>query len=350
MTVAGAVLVLLPAIGVLTLAAILVIFVHAVALRVAVERRERALEPARRALVTSLAQQNVGAEVIAQLTHLSRRRQTRLFVELARMLSGEDRALLTGVARELGLIDTARELIASPRWWKRLEGARLLNLCDISAQDAPVLLRDAHPLVRAAGAEIIAIHGAPADLELVVPLLRDDAEVCRFAARDTLMRGGRAAEDVVAAHLATDDAVTAEALLQVASSLGGHRFLDVALTRSTDASPRVRVLAATLLGAIGNPRATERLGLMLGDVAPDVRWTAADALASLEYWPAGPMISALLDDPEWEVRRRAAIALWKLGAPGVLLLRRALRSGTDVSQRAARYTLDFALASEAART
>ncbi len=350
MNAGAAVAVVLPVIGGLVAVAIAVVFAHAIGLRIAVARREAVLAPARAVLVTALARQRIDPADVVQIARLSRRRQTRLFVELAQMLSGEDRALLTVLAGDLGLIATARELIASPRWWRRLEGARLLNLCAISATDAPALLSDDHPLVRAAGAEIVAVHGAPADLELVVPLLRDDAEICRFAAKDALMRGGRGAEDVVAAHLATDDDVTAGSLLLVASVLGGHRFIDVALTRSADASARLRMLSARLLGAIGNARATERLTLMLGDVVPEVRCAAAEALASLAYWPAGSAIARLLDDPEWEVRRRAAIALWKLGAPGVLLLRRALRSGDELPARAARYTLDFALADRGAPT
>ena len=349
MTVSGAVAFLLPVIGLLVLFAIAVVFVHAIGLRIAASRREQVLDPAKSILVAAIARQRVDPDDVERLARLSRRRQTRLFVDVGLMLAGEDRALLARLAGDLGLLDTARSLIASPRWWRRLEGARLLNLLDDSAREAPRLLRDEHALVRAVGAEIVGTHGGPADLELVVPLLRDDAEVCRFAAKDTLMRGGRAAEDVVVAHLETDDAITAESLLQIASSLGGHRFLDVALTRSADASPRVRCLAARLLGSIGNARATGRLIVMLGDAVPEVRWTAVEALASLEYWPAGPAMAALLDDAEWEVRRRAAIALWKLGAPGLLLLRRALRSGSEASMHAARYTLDFALASGGAR-
>ena len=285
MSVGSAIGVLLPVIGVLLLVAVVVIFAHAFGLALSIERRERDLVPARQILLSALARQEIADGDIAQLSALSRRRQTRLFVEVALVLAGDDRAFLAQLAQRLGLVETARALCGSGRWWKRLEGARLLNLCDNTATDASALLADSHPLVRVAGAEIVGNHGAPADLELLVPLLRDDAEICRFAAKDVLMRGGRAAEDVVVAHLATDDAVTAESLLLIASSLGSHRFIDVALTRSTDSSAKVRLLAVRLLGAIGNQRATERLVGKLRDVAPAVRWTAAEALAAMSGRP-----------------------------------------------------------------
>ncbi len=334
--------VLLPVLGALVAVTLVVIFAHAIGLRFAVRARVRVMDPARHTFLAALTRQHLATADVAMLSRLSRRRQTRLFVDLAPNLSGVDRVLLVSLATQLGLIAAAQGLCRSRLWWRRLEGARLLILCDNSAAEAPLLLRDDHPLVRAAGAELIGLHGAPGDLELVIPLLRDDAEICRFAAKDALMRGGPGADVVVYAHLATDDALTAESLLQVAAVLGGHQFTAVALARSHDDSARVRLLAARLLGSIGSASATDRLVELLADPVPEVRWSSATALAALAHWPAASAVAALLVDHEWEVRRRAAIALWRLGAPGQLLLRRARRGENELAAHAARQALDFA--------
>ncbi|MEP6992279.1 MAG: HEAT repeat domain-containing protein [bacterium] len=342
MNVEPLVAVLLPVLGALVAVTLVVIFAHAIGLHFAMRARARVMEPALQTALSALTRQHLANADVALVARLSRRRQIRLFVDLAPSLSGVDQALLTSLAAQLGLIATAVRLCRSRVWWRRLEGARLLILCNNSAVDAPLLLRDDHPLVRAAGAELIGLYGAPGDLERVIPLLRDEAEICRFAAKDALMRGGPGADVVVYAHLASDDALTAESLLQVAAVLGGHRFTAVALARSHDDTARVRLLAARLLGSIGSASATDRLVELLADPVPEVRWSSATALASLVHWPAASAVAALLVDDEWEVRRRAAIALWRLGAPGQLLLRRARRGENPLAAHAARQALDFA--------
>ena len=72
----------------------------------------------------------------------------------------------------------------------------------------------------------------------------------------------------------------------------------------------------------------------------DVRSCAIRVLAALEHWPAAPTVYALLDDADFGVRREAAQALARFGAPGCLMLRRALAHSSEQARDAARHVLD----------
>jgi HEAT repeat protein len=86
----------------------------------------------------------------------------------------------------------------------------------------------------------------------------------------------------------------------------------------------VRALAIDVVGRTGGADAVERLTALLADPAPAPRAAAARALGHLGHWPAAGRLRELLRDPAWDVRRAAGVALHALGAPGALLLRRAL--------------------------
>ena len=73
----------------------------------------------------------------------------------------------------------------------------------------------------------------------------------------------------------------------------------------------------------------------------DTRTSAIRVLAALAHWPAASSMYPLLDDPEFVVRREAATALYRFGAPGHLLLRRALADTSVRARDAAQFTLDL---------
>jgi hypothetical protein len=91
-----------------------------------------------------------------------------------------------------------------------------------------------------------------------------------------------------------------------------------------------------VLCALGGPEAVAALTAQLADTAPDARAAAARALGALGHWPAAPRVASLLGDRGWSVRREAGLALRALGAPGELLLRRAVagedRFGADMAR------------------
>lgn len=67
---------------------------------------------------------------------------------------------------------------------------------------------------------------------------------------------------------------------------------------------------------------------MLSDPVPEVRAAAARGLGRMRHWQAASSLATGLRDPAWRVRRESGLALRAVGAPGVLLLRRAVK-GTD---------------------
>ena len=90
----------------------------------------------------------------------------------------------------------------------------------------------------------------------------------------------------------------------------------------TDSMPAVRIMAADLLGRLGDPSSTEALQPLLADTDPTVRAAAVRAMATCR--PAlGPDLAARMDgDPATGVRAEVAVALAVTGddvASGVLL-------------------------------
>ena len=79
----------------------------------------------------------------------------------------------------------------------------------------------------------------------------------------------------------------------------------------------------------------------LTDAQTEVRTSEIRVLAGLAHWPAASSVYPLLDDPEFVVRREAATALYRFGAPGQLLLRRALADASARARDAAQFTLDL---------
>ncbi len=128
--------------------------------------------------------------------------------------------------------------------------------------------------------------------------------------------------------------------LEIATGIADGRFLRPALTLCRRRDPRLRAQAATLAASIGGARVTDVLTGLLGDGDPDVRAAAANGLGKLAHWPAAGALSACLRDRSWDVRRGAALALGQCGAPGELLLRRALLDDDRFARDMARQVLE----------
>lgn len=267
--------------------------------------------------------------------------QVRLLVDLARNLHGFGRHRLSEMAYELGLIERAERRCLSRFWWRRLEGARHLTVTEAGEKVVPTLLRDRHPSVRAQAAEWAADHPTPEVIAGLLFLLNDDDVSSRFTVQDSLMRMGSVVVDPLVEYIWTHSGHAIEAALRVAAGLADPRFLAVALARCSDESPKVRALAANVVGAIGGINGTEVLMGILADADPRVRASAARALGKLTHWPAAPALIPLLRDRYWIVRREAGLALRALGAPGTLFLRRTLSDQDHFAADMARQVLDL---------
>jgi len=110
-------------------------------------------------------------------------------------------------------------------------------------------------------------------------------------------------------------------------------------------SADVREAAANALGKIGSEQSIPVLASALNDAAENVRWFAVEGLRKLHATQAVPRLSELVqNDPSARVREIAATALGELGQPaGVPALRAALSDRSErVRQRAAEALLALA--------
>ena len=323
-----------------------VIFGHGMWLRRCTRRDGPRLTSAHAALVATLNRdadpgQALNGALQRDIACLSTAQQVNLFAALASSLEGGQRATLTMLARDLGLVARAERRCRSRFWWRRMDGCRLLTLVGGGETIVPALLHDQHPEVRAQAAAWAADHPETSIVDALLNLLAMPANGCRFSVEDSLLRLGRATIEPLAHYLTTHRGRETEAALEVAIGLADPRLLQSALTLCRDAEPRVRALATTLIGALGGEETVLALRELLDDPAEDVRAAAAEALGRLGHWPSAPALALRLRDRAWHVRLAAGLALRDFGSPGLLYLRRTLTDTDPFAADMARQLLDL---------
>ena len=326
--------------GALAALAYALLMAHALGLRIARRRNSSSLAAARTAVAAVLQADSPTSAVPAALAGLSPRRQIRVLSELAVSLGGEQRRRLLSLASDAGLEARARRWCASRLWWRRMHGARLLGLLGSGESVVPALFADRRAEVRAQAAEWAAWHPSAHVIGRLIEMLADPSNVCRFTVKDSLLRIGRPTVEPLADHLSTRSGAAAEAGLTVAVGLADPRLMSCGLRLIGDQRPPTRALAAALVGSLGGGEAAQALVALLRDPEPSVRASAAKGLAAIGHWPASPALVESLRDPAWAVRRQAALALRALGAPGLLLLRRALTDSDRFARDMAQTVLD----------
>lgn len=288
--------------------------------------RERWLRPrlsaARAGIVADLIDRPSHELSVALLDRLPFAARLHLLGDLEPSVAGAQRGELLDLARRAGILDRASRLCRSRRWKRRLRGARIHTLLGGGEQDMPRLFDDLRAPVRAEAAAWGAEHPQPEIIDRLIGLLGDEATLCSFTVKDSLLRLGPAAVEPIADYLATASGARAAAGLEVAAALGDPRLLDAGFRLLADEHPATRCRAAELLGALGGEDAVAAIIAGLADPAAEVRAAAARALGEGHHWTAAPPLAAALRDASWEVRSAAGLALRQLGAPGELLLQR----------------------------
>jgi len=226
------------------------------------------------------------------------------------------------VQRSLDDLQTAR------RWTRRATAAAILGWTG-SPRAVPVLLervQDVHGEVSAVRAVALRALGRIRHPEAVAPLagaLASPETWLPPVVASTLARIGGPARTALADRLADPDEneVVRRWSAQILGDLGDRRSLPVLCTALEDTDAELRARAAQALGAIGDPRAVERLlPRLLVDPVPFVRTAVARALGRVGADRAMQLLVEALADPEWWVRLRAIEALEKIGSPARDLL------------------------------
>jgi HEAT repeat protein len=251
---------------------------------------------------------------------------------VAAAVGGQSLVMLRGVAADLGLVEQAERSLRARSWVRRLLAARFLTAVSHRSARVLDLARDPHPAVRAQAALWVAVNDEPPHVEALGDLLADADPRCRFNAKDSLARVGTRATDLVTRLLSSPDPVRRRGALEIAGAVGDAAYLPALRDIATTGQSRQQALATTALGATGDPAATELLGELLANDDVTVRCRAVAALAGMADWRNAAVILPLLDDESRTVRREAGLALLRLGAPGLVLLREAAaRSGPEAS-------------------
>ena len=321
--------------------AVSLFFLHGVWLHLTARRMDRLSKTGRESLARLVMRGIVNVEDIEVLKNLPPDVQNITVLEISRSLSGAGKERLRFVAQQVGVVDRARALCQHRRWTHRLRGARILSGLDIPDPLVLKLLADRHPAVRAQAAEWAAAQPSVEVISAMLELLADPATQARFAVQNALLRMGNVIAGPLSTFLETHSDRAAGAGLRVAESVAEPRFLTSALRLSHAENTGVREAAAKLLGAIAGAEAAARLVEMLADSDSHVRAAAASALGRMHYWQAGSQLAERLRDPRWRVRREAGLALRAIGAPGTLLLRRALKGDDRFAADMAQQVLDL---------
>lgn len=281
-----------------------------------------------------------GSPAAAAFGSLPRRLQIRMIWELAPHLTGKSNEALAELAVGAGLDEWADQNCRSPKWWKRLQGIRLLTLLRIDRRGARTLIQDPHPLVRATALEWAADFVTGPNLRRLVWRLDDDSALCRFTIQDALLGIGRPTVPALCNYLEDRGEDANPSALDIAAGIAEPRFSPIAERLSGATNDVLRAKATTLIAAIGGGNAVEKLRELLGDKSPSVRAAACRGVGTLKHWELAPAVGRCLRDPAWEVRRDAALALQSLGGPGQIVLRRFTEDDDAFAADMARYILE----------
>jgi HEAT repeat protein len=206
----------------------------------------------------------------------------------SRALSGEADARIAAHFRDSAAFERAVADLGARRVWRRAAAAYRLG--DMGcAEAAPALLAaldDGKREVRAAAAHSL---GRLRVVEAALPLV--EAVVI-----------GRVPNGVAGGALVELGAAAVPELRRIAAN---H-------------DERVRTVAVTLLGLVGDPRDSAAVVAALADESADVRRAAATSLARIGTAGSEPPLRAALDDPMHFVRAAAATALGALGSRAAL--------------------------------
>jgi HEAT repeats len=291
-----------------------------------VQARRLRLEPlqgvARQAIANALSGREFKAhETLTSLNRFSERCIVTVMLDLAPSVSGTSRLMLHALGEEAGLLERARRGVRSRRWSTRLYSARVLTAFGVESDDMCVLLTDRAPEVRAQAAAWAVVNPSQSAIEHLIVLLVDPDGLCRFAAKDALIRIGLASSDALMQALETAGEELTESILEVAAAIGDDRYFAPSVALAASESPSTRALAAAVLARTGNPGAGPALVALLGDPSSDVVLAATAGVGQLAFWPGAVAIEPLLNHDSWDLRKQAALTLLALGAPGTILLR-----------------------------
>ena len=240
-------------------------------------------------------------------------------VEYSKVLRGSERARLSHLATELGLLERYSGMLGSGRRWQRARGAEYLGFLGGPTAADPLagLLSDEDETVRAVAARALARIGTPEAAQALAETLKDPSELTRLRVAENLERVGADAVGPLVETLSSEDP---RSTILAARVLGNLRIPKAgpALEKivNGDREVNLRAQATLALGKIGDPDCVPTLLEAAKEEDWPVRAQAANALRMIGDVSAIPTLKELAVDREWWVRLNAARALVNLGVVG----------------------------------
>jgi hypothetical protein len=228
----------------------------------------------------------------------------------SRKVSGATTSRIGQYFRDNGGLDAAFAALRSRRAWRRAAAA--YSLGDMACPEAvPVLvgaLEDHSDEVRAAAARSL---GRLRDASVAEPLVQSLVahRVPRGMAGSALLELGVPAVPELRRIARHEDPRVRAIAVTVLGLVGDSGDADLALTAIADPSPDVRAAAARALARIGTSAAEPALRTALDDGAHFVRAEAAAALGTIHARPAVPRLLQIARTDRFRPARAAAQAL-----------------------------------------
>ena len=269
----------------------------------------------------------IAREVIASISH---------------SLQGADVITARLIYKQCRFLRHTVDDLRSKGWFRRARGCEELGDLKIAEMVDEIAKRLTDPVVevRLAAARSL---GAIGSLALIKTILGVLATPGRWGALDTyeiLRSFGPASSKPLIQAL---EPISAPKVRRLAAELLGlmHSVEAVPILRTALKDPdlELRTRVARALGRIGDPSAEPELIEGMKDPWWSVRAACAQALGELGSIEAIPDIERGLADRSWWVRRNSAEALGRLGSPGELSLKRNLSNSDRFARRMSMHVL-----------
>ena len=265
-----------------------------------------------------------------------------VIASIAHSLQGADVITARLIYKQCGFLKESVADLRGAGWFRRARGCEELGDLQVSdmVDEIAKCLTDPVVEVRLAASRALGAVGSLALLNTILGVL---ATPGRWGALDTyeiLRSFGPAASKPLLQAL---EPISQPKVRRLAAELLGlmHSVEAVPDLRRAlkDADLELRTRVARALGRIGDPSAEPELIEGLKDPWWSVRAACAQALGELGSMGAIPDIERGLSDRSWWVRRNSAEALARLGSPGELSLKRNLSSPDRFARRMSMHVL-----------
>lgn len=268
-----------------------------------------------RQLIT-LIQQDDFAQNIPPLAALDQQQLHRVFVDLMRLLRGEEYERLLKVADLMGLPDVAVAQLDNSLSARRVDALRVLEQFPVPRAIEALVERmgnDPDESVRLEAAAALArIDHLPPPHDIIEMLGLRHRQLNRLHEAIFRTSALKYAHDLVVLTLDVSLVHVRPLLVEALGWSRDFSMLPVIAEHAESTDPETRSAALRAARELGHPGIEDWVVPMLRDPVEHVRAQAARTAGKLNLRGAIPLLTEMADDPSWWVRKRAIDALERI--------------------------------------